>query len=99
MTNQQTTEEMLKSLLTKTDTLNLKITEMETNTNTIKREIVDINCSNLEDFKEQHKEEFEELRKAVQDVETSQKLLKQPDKEEFKELKDSARNRNWPRFT
>ena len=85
---------MLKSLLTKTDTLNLKITEMETNTNTIKREIVDINCSNLEDFKEQHKEEFEELRKAVQDVETSQKLLKQPDKEEFKELKDSARNRN-----
>ena len=67
---------------------------METNTNTIKREIVDINCSNLEDFKEQHKEEFEELRKAVQDVETSQKLLKQPDKEEFKELKDSARNRN-----
>ena len=94
MTNQQTTEEMLKSLLTKTDTLNLKITEMETNTNTIKREIVDINCSNLEDFKEQHKEEFEELRKAVQDVETSQKLLKQPDKEEFKELKDSARNRN-----
>ena len=94
MTNQQTTEEMLKSLLTKTDTLNLKITEMETNTNTIKREIVDINCSNLEDFKEQHKEEFEELRKAVQDMETSQKLLKQPDKEEFKELKDSARNRN-----
>ena len=94
MTNQQTTEEMLKSLLTKTDTLNFKITEMETNTNTIKREIVDINCSNLEDFKEQHKEEFEELRKAVQDVETSQKLLKQPDKEEFKELKDSARNRN-----
>ena len=94
MTNQQTTEEMLKSLLTKTDTLNLKITEMETNTNTIKREIVDINCSNLEDFKEQHKEEFEELRKAVQDMENSQKLLKQPDKEEFKELKDSARNRN-----
>ena len=94
MTNQQTTEEMLKSLLTKTDTLNLKITEMETNTNTIKREIVDINCSNLEDFKEQHKEEFEELRKAVQDMETSQKFLKQPDKEEFKELKDSARNRN-----
>ena len=94
MTNQQTTEEMLKSLLTKTDTLNLKITEMETNTNTIKREIADINCSNLEDFKEQHKEEFEELRKAVQDMETSQKLLKQPDKEEFKELKDSARNRN-----
>ena len=94
MTNQQTTEEMLKSLLMKTDTLNLKITEMETNTNTIKREIVDINCSNLEDFKEQHKEEFEELRKAVQDMETSQKLLKQPDKEEFKELKDSARNRN-----
>ena len=94
MTNQQTTEEMLKSLLTKTDTLNLKITEMETNTNTIKREIVDINCSNLEDFKEQHKEEFEELKKAVQDMETSQKLLKQPDKEEFKELKDSARNRN-----
>ena len=94
MTNQQTTKEMLKSLLTKTDTLNLKITEMETNTNTIKREIVDINCSNLEDFKEQHKEEFEELRKAVQDMETSQKLLKQPDKEEFKELKDSARNRN-----
>ena len=94
MTNQQTTEEMLKSLLTKTDTLNLKITEMETNTNTIKREIVDINCSNLEDFKEQHKEEFEELRKAVQDMETSQMLLKQPDKEEFKELKDSARNRN-----
>ena len=94
MTNQQTTEEMLKSLLTKTDTLNLKITEMETNTNTIKREIVDINCSNLEDFKEQHKQEFKELRKAVQDMETSQKLLKQPDKEEFKELKDSARNRN-----
>ena len=55
MTNQQTTEEMRKSLLTKTDTLNLKITKMETNT--IKTEITDIN-RNLEDFKEQHKHEF-----------------------------------------
>lgn len=54
MTNQQTTEEILKSLLTKTDTLNLKITKMETNANTIKTEIADIN-RNLEDFKEQHK--------------------------------------------
>ena len=76
MTNQQTTEEMLKSLLTKTDTLNLKIMKMETNTNTIKTEIADIN-RNLEGFKEQHKQEFKELRKAVQDIETSQKLLKQ----------------------
>ena len=54
MTNQQTTEEILKSLLTKTDTLNLKIKKMETNANTIKTEIADIN-RNLEDFKEQHK--------------------------------------------
>ena len=54
ITNQQTTEEILKSLLTKTDTLNLKITKMETNANTIKTEIADIN-RNLEDFKEQHK--------------------------------------------
>ena len=54
MTNQQTTEEILKSLLTKTDTLNLKITKIETNANTIKTEIADIN-RNLEDVKEQHK--------------------------------------------
>ena len=54
ITNQQTTEEILKSLLTKTDTLNLKITKMETNANTIKTEIADIN-RNLEDVKEQHK--------------------------------------------
>ena len=54
MINQQTTEEILKSLLTKTDTLNLKIKKMETNANTIKTEIADIN-RNLEDVKEQHK--------------------------------------------
>lgn len=54
ITNQQTTEEILKSLLTKTDTLNLKITKMETNANTIKTEIADIN-RNRENFKEQHK--------------------------------------------
>ena len=54
ITNQQTTEEILKSLLTKTDTLNLKITKIETNANTIKTEIADIN-RNRENFKEQHK--------------------------------------------
>ena len=54
ITNQQTTEEILKSLLTKTDTSNLKITKMETNANTIKTEIADIN-RNRENFKEQHK--------------------------------------------
>ena len=47
MTNQQTTEEMLKSLLTKTDTLNLKIMKMETNTDTIKIEIADISIETL----------------------------------------------------
>ena len=61
---------MLKSLLTKTDTLILKTTKMEANTNTNKTEITDIN-KNPEDFKEQHKYEFKELRKAVQDIETS----------------------------
>ena len=49
---------------------------MEVNTNTIQTEIEVIN-RNLEDFKNQHKQEFKELRKAVQDIETSQKLLKQ----------------------
>ena len=49
---------------------------MKTNTNTIKSEITDIN-KNLEDFEEQHKHEFKELRKAVKDIETNQKLLKQ----------------------
>ena len=47
MTNQQTTEEILKSLLTKTDTLNLKIMKMETNTDTIKTEIADISIETL----------------------------------------------------
>ena len=54
MSNQQTAEEMLKSLLTKTDYLNLKISKAETNTNTIKTEVANIN-RNFEDFKEQHK--------------------------------------------
>ena len=90
MTNQQTTEEMLKSLLTKTDTLNFKITKMKTNTNTIKTKIADIN-RNLEDFKEQHKQEFKEIIKAVQDIETSQKLLKQQYKEEQDIETDSTR--------
>ena len=59
---------------------------METDINTIKTEIAGVN-RNLEDFKEQHKQEFKELRKAAQHIETSQKLLKQQYKEEFKELK------------
>ena len=82
---------MLKSLLTKADTLNHKITKVETNTNTIKTEIADIN-RNLEDFKEQHKQEFKELRKTVQDIETSQMLLKQQYKEESKELKKTVQD-------
>ena len=91
MTNQQTTEEILKSSLAKTDNLNLKIMKMDTNTNTIKTEIADIN-RNLEDFKEQHKQEFNELRKPVQDIETSQKLLKQQYKEQFMELKKTVQD-------
>ena len=82
---------MLKSLLTKADTLNHKIIKVETNTNTIKTEIADIN-RNLEDFKEQHKQEFKELRKTVQDIETSQMLLKQQYKEESKELKKTVQD-------
>ena len=54
----------------KTDTLILKTTKMEASTNTNKTETADIN-KNPEDFKEQHKYEFKELRKAVQDIETS----------------------------
>ena len=54
----------------KTDTLILKTTKMEASTNTNKTETTDIN-KNHEDFKEQHKYEFKELRKAVQDIETS----------------------------
>ena len=45
---------MLKSLLTKTDTLNLKIKNTETNRNTIKTEISDIN-KNLEELKQEFK--------------------------------------------
>ena len=62
---------------------------METDINTIKTEIADVNRY-LEDFKEQHKQEFKELRKAAQHIETSQKLLKQQYKEEFKELKKTV---------
>ena len=91
MTNQQTAEEMLKSLLTKTDNLNLKRTKTETNTNTIKTKIEDIK-RNLQDFKELYKHEFKELKKAVQNIETSQKLLNQQYKEEFKELKKTAQD-------
>ena len=93
MTNQQTTEETLKSLLAKTDTLNLEITKTETNKITIKTKIniADINRS-LEDFKEQDKQEFKELTKSVQDKETSQKLLKQQYKEQFRELKKTAQD-------
>ena len=40
----------------------------------------------MDEFKEQHKQELKELRNAVQDMETSQKLFKQKNKE-FKELK------------
>ena len=82
---------MLKSLLTKVDTLNHKITKVEINTNTIKTESADIN-RNLEDFKEQHKQEFKELRKTVQDIETSQMLLKQQYREESKELKKTVQD-------
>ena len=72
---------------------------MRTNTNTIKSEITDIN-KNLQDFKEQHKHEFKELRKAMKDIETNQKLFKQQYKEEFKEFqKISARYQDQPRFT
>ena len=72
---------------------------MKTNTNTIKSEITDIN-KNLEDFEEQHKHEFKELRKVVKDIETNRKLFKQQYKEEFKEFqKIRARYRDQPRFT
>ena len=74
MTNQQAAEEMLKSLLKKADNLNLKRTKTETNLNTIKTKMEDIK-RNLEDFKELYKHEFKELKKAVQNIETSQKLL------------------------
>ena len=53
---------------------------MEGNINTTKTEITDIN-KNLENF-----------RRTVQDIKTSQKLLKQQYKEEFKELKKSVQN-------
>ena len=65
---------------------------MEVNVNTNKTEMTDIN-KNLEDFKEQHKQEFKELRKAVQNIETSQNLIKQQYKEEFKELEKCKTSR------
>ena len=67
---------------------------MKINTNSIKSEITDIN-KNLGDFKEQHKYELKELRKAVKDIETNQKLFKQQYTEEFKEFqKISTRYRD-----